>query len=63
MSWILNNTFDGRFSAGGKAEEETSKPVRRHVDGRVLARSRSQAPVPVPMSAILRVGEVTGMLG
>ena len=63
MSWILKDTFDGRFSAGGKAEEEMSKPVSRHVDGRVLATSRSQAPVPGPMSAILRVGEMAGMLG
>jgi len=41
----------------------TSKPVSWHVDGRVLATSRSQIPVPVPISAILRVAEVIGMLG
>jgi hypothetical protein len=41
----------------------TSKPVNWHVGGRLLATSRSQIPVPVPMSAILRVGELSGMLG
>lgn len=34
-----------------------------HVRGRLLATSKSQIPVPVPMSAILAVGEISGMLG
>jgi hypothetical protein len=34
-----------------------------HVGGRLLATSKSQIPVPVPMSAILIVGEMSGMLG
>ena len=63
MSWILNDTFGGRVCGGGKAEDEMSKPVSWHVEGRLLATSRSQIPVPVPISATLRVGEVIGMLG
>jgi len=63
MSWILNDTFDGQVSGGGKADDVRSKPVNWHVDGRLLAMSRSQTPEPAPMSAILAVGEVIGMLG
>jgi hypothetical protein len=44
-------------------DDETSNPVSWHVGGRVLATSKSQIPVPVPMSAILTVGEMSGMLG
>lgn len=40
-----------------------SKPVRWLVRGRLLATSRSQIPVPVAMSATLRVGDVVGILG
>ena len=40
-----------------------SKPVSWHVVGRLLATSKSQIPVPAPISAILAVGEGFGMLG
>ena len=63
MSWILNDTFGGHVCDGGNAYEEISKPVSWHVGGRLLATSRSQIPVPVPMSAILRADEMSGMLG
>jgi hypothetical protein len=63
MSWILNDTFGGSVSDGGKAEDVTSKPTSWHVEGRLLATSKSQPPVPVPMSAISRVVELSGMLG
>jgi hypothetical protein len=63
MSCILKDTFGGHVWGRGRAEDVTSKPVSWHVGGRLLATSRSQAPVPAPMSATLRVGEVSGMLG
>ena len=40
-----------------------SKPVSWQVGGRLLVTSRSQMPVPVAMSATLRVGDVMGILG
>lgn len=40
-----------------------SKPISRHVGGRLLATSKSQIPVPVPISAILIVDEMSGMFG
>ena len=63
MSWILNDTFGGQVLEGGNVDDVTSKPVSWHVGDRLLATSRSQMPVPVPMSATLAVGEVRGMLG
>lgn len=48
---------------GGNWELERSKPEKVQVEGRVLATERSQIPVPVAMSAILRVGEVFGIDG
>ena len=63
MSWVLKDTFDGHVCCGGTAEDVRSKPVNWHVDGRLLATSRSQIPEPVPMSAIFKVGEVVMMLG
>ena len=53
----------GSVWVGGNAEDEMSKPVSWHVGGRLLATSKSQIPVPAPMSAILIVGEMSGMLG
>jgi hypothetical protein len=63
MSCSLNVTFCGHVDGGGKVEGVMSKPVNWHVEGRLLATSKSQIPVPVPMSATLRVGEVVEMLG
>ena len=63
MSWILSDTFNGHVCGGGKAEEETSKPVSWHVGGKLLATSKSQMPVPVHMSAILAPGWRGGMFG
>jgi hypothetical protein len=63
MSWIWNDTLGGNVSAAGKAEGVRSKPTSWHVEGRLLATSKSQMPVPVPMSAILSVGELSGMFG
>lgn len=40
-----------------------SKPEKVQVEGRVLAAERSQMPVPVAISATLRVGEVVGIEG
>jgi hypothetical protein len=59
----LNETFAGSSSFAGNAESVTSKPVKWHVDGECLATSRSQAPEPTPMSAILTVDERAGMMG
>lgn len=63
MSWVLKVTFVSHVEDVGKAEEEKSNPVSWQVDGSVLATSRSQIPVPVAMSAILRVDEVSGIFG
>ncbi len=63
MSWILKDTFGGNVSGGGKPEGETSKPVSWQVGGKLLATSKSQIPVPAPMSAILILDEMSGMLG
>ena len=63
ISWFLNVTFGGKECGGGKVEDETSKPVNWHVGGKLLATSKSQIPVPVPISAILMLGDINGMLG
>jgi len=63
MSWILNDTFGGYEPGDGKEDGVASNPVNVHVAGSVLATSRSQMPVAVPMSAILAMAEGVGMLG
>jgi hypothetical protein len=47
----------------GNAEVETSKPTNWQVEGRLLATSKSQIPLPVPTSAIFRLAESSGMFG
>ena len=53
MSCVQKEMFGGRVEGSGKVEGEISKPVNL-VLGKVRATSMSHAPVPLPMSAILR---------
>lgn len=55
MSCSMNLVFEGRWSRGGNWSLEISRPVKEtlRVGGKTLAASRSQIPVPHPMSATL----------
>lgn len=63
ISWTWKDTFGGNDLEAGNAEAEKSKPTSWEVEGRLLATSKSQIPVPVPTSAIFRLAESSGMFG